>query len=56
MNQLHCRDAGFECDAVVSGDSVAEVMAQVSAHAETVHGVSVTPAMAEAIAQKVRHL
>ena len=46
MKQLKCRDAGFDCDAVVQGESVDEVMAQVGPHAEEVHGVDVTPEMA----------
>lgn len=43
MREMHCRDAGFDCDAVVRADSDDEVMAQVGAHAKEVHGVEVTP-------------
>lgn len=56
MKQLHCRDAGFDCDAVVQGESLDDVMAQAGPHAKEVHGVDVTPAMAEAIAGKVRNV
>lgn len=54
MKQLHCRDAGFDCDAVVEGRSVEEVMAQAGPHAKEVHGVEVTPEMAQAIAGQVK--
>lgn len=51
---LHCRDAGFDCDAVVVGETLEEVMAQVSPHAADVHGVEVTPAMATQLTSLVR--
>lgn len=54
MKQLECRDAGFDCDAVVEGETVEEVMAQVGPHAKEVHGVDVTPEMAASVATKVR--
>ena len=54
MKELHCNDAGFDCDAVVRGDSIDEVMAQVGPHVKEVHGLDVTPEMAEAVAGKVR--
>lgn len=54
MKQLACRDAGFDCDAVVQGDSDEEVMAQVRPHAQTAHGVEVTPEMERQLAGLVR--
>lgn len=54
MKQLQCRDAGFDCDAVVQGQSLNEVMAQAGPHVKEVHGVDVTPEMAETIAGRVR--
>ncbi len=54
MKQLQCRDAGFDCDAVVEGDTVDEVMAQAGPHVKEVHGTDVTPDMAASIATKVR--
>jgi len=54
MKQLRCRDAGFDCDAVVEGETTDEVLAQAGPHAKEVHGVDVTPEMAEAIAGRVR--
>ncbi len=46
MKELRCRDAGFDCDAVVHGETVDEVMAQAAPHAKEAHGVDVTPEMA----------
>jgi predicted small metal-binding protein len=54
MKELKCRDAGFDCDAVVHADSVDEVMAQVGPHAEEAHGVEVTPEMAGQLRTLVR--
>ena len=47
MKELKCGDAGFDCDAVVKGDSIEDVMAQVRPHAKEAHGVDVTPEMEE---------
>lgn len=44
---MKCRDAGFECDAVVEADTQEDVLQQVSTHARDVHGVEVDQAMAE---------
>ena len=49
MQELRCRDAGFDCDAVVRGEDVEEVVAQARPHARKAHGVEVTPEVAERI-------
>lgn len=54
MKQLACKDAGFDCDAVVQADSDEEVMAQVRPHAQTAHGVEVTPEMEQQLTGLVR--
>ena len=54
MKQLMCRDAGFDCDAVVTADTEEGVLAQAGPHAQQVHGVEVTPEMAQQIATKIR--
>ena len=54
MKELKCRDAGFDCDAVVHGASVDEVMAQAGPHAREAHGVDVTPEMAGQMESLVR--
>ncbi|HYH12375.1 MAG TPA: DUF1059 domain-containing protein [Thermomicrobiales bacterium] len=38
--ELHCRDVGPDCDAVVTAESEDEILAQVAEHAKTVHGMS----------------
>jgi predicted small metal-binding protein len=46
VKELKCRDAGFDCDAVVHGETEDDVMAQAGPHARDAHGVEVTPEMA----------
>jgi predicted small metal-binding protein len=53
MKTLHCSDIGFDCKAVVHANTVEEVLAQAAKHAQTVHGVTVTPEMAEQIKTKI---
>ena len=38
--ELHCRDVGPDCDAVVVSDNDDEIVAQVAEHARSVHGMS----------------
>lgn len=54
MKTLHCRDAGFDCEAVVKANTVEEVMTQAAQHAQAVHGVTVTPEMASGIKTLIR--
>lgn len=42
---LHCRDAGFDCDAVVEGATVEDILRQVRPHAEQAHQVTLDAAM-----------
>ena len=51
---LHCRDVGFDCDAVVRADSEEEILKQAAAHAESVHGVVVTPEIAAQVKAVIR--
>ncbi len=51
---LHCRDAGFDCDAVVRGDSVEEILAQVRPHAAQAHDVQVDEPTERHLATLVR--
>ena len=50
MRELHCKDAGFDCDAVVRGDSDEDVLAQVAPHAKDVHSLDVTPELRDQLA------
>ena len=37
--ELHCRDLGFDCDAVVTADSDEEIFVQVVEHGQSVHDI-----------------
>ncbi len=54
MKQLRCRDAGFDCEAVVEGRSVDEVLAQVGPHVQEVHRTEVTPDLVAAATAQIR--
>ena len=54
MKTLHCRDAGFNCEGVIRANSEEEVLDQAAKHAQDVHGVSVTPEMAEHLKTLIR--
>ena len=54
MKTLHCSDVGFDCKAVIKADTEEEILAQAAKHAQTVHGVTVTPEMAEQIKTKIK--
>jgi predicted small metal-binding protein len=49
MKVLHCSDAGFDCKAVVRGNTDDEILQQAAVHAKEAHGVDVTPEMAAQI-------
>ena len=46
---LYCREAGFDCNTVVTGDTSEEILHQVRSHATADHGVTVTPVLTEQI-------
>ena len=54
MKTLHCRDAGFNCEGVIRANSEEEVLSQAAKHAQEVHGVSVTPEMADQLKTLIR--
>ena len=54
MKVLECRDAGFDCDAVIRADSVEDVLAQAGPHAQDAHGVDVTPQMRDQLAGVIK--
>ncbi len=54
MKTLKCRDVGFDCPAEIHAATDEEVLAQAANHASTVHGVTVTPEMAEGIKPLIR--
>lgn len=52
--ELHCRDVGFDCDAVVTAESEGDVLAQVADHAKDVHGLTDEQRADPALLQQVR--
>lgn len=53
MKILRCRDAGFDCPAVMRGETEAEVLKQAAEHARTVHNLS---EISEQAVEKIRGL
>ena len=54
MKTLHCSDAGFECSAVVKAATDQEVLDIAAKHAQEVHGVTVTPQMADQLKSLIK--
>ena len=54
MKTLHCRDAGFDCEGIIRGNSEDEVLNQAAQHALEAHGVSVTSELAEKLKTLIR--
>lgn len=50
---VHCREVGFDCDGVVRAETEEEALAQVAAHAKTVHNLET---VTDEIARKVREV
>lgn len=47
MKKLLCRDAGFDCEGVITASTEDEVLKGAVVHALDVHNVHVTPEQAE---------
>lgn len=47
MKTLHCSDAGLDCKAVVPTDTEEDVLQQAAVHTKEVHGVALTPELAQ---------
>lgn len=56
MYELCCRNVGFDCPGIVTGETPDDVLRQAAEHASAVHGVSVTPEMAEKVAAMIREV
>jgi predicted small metal-binding protein len=54
MYELRCKDAGFDCAAVVTAPTKEDVLKQAAAHAREVHKTEVTPEMAKTISGLIR--
>ncbi len=53
MKTLHCKDAGFDCEAVMRGETEEEVMRQAAEHAQAAHGLN---EISREAAEKIRTL
>ncbi len=49
MKRLRCRDAGFDCDHEILAETDEELLEQAAEHVQSVHGLQVTPEMAEQV-------
>tara|TARA_R100000935_G_C2783376_1_gene142707 strand:- start:409 stop:579 length:171 start_codon:yes stop_codon:yes gene_type:complete len=50
MKTIYCRDAGFDCDAVIKAESDQEVLNLAAIHVKEVHGVTPNPEISEDLA------
>jgi predicted small metal-binding protein len=58
MKTLTCRDAGFDCNAVIKGDTEDEIMANAGEHAMKEHDINqgdMTPELKEKIRKLIRN-
>ncbi len=53
MRELHCADAGFDCDKTIQGESDDDVMSQAADHVREAHGMN---EIDEGTGQKLRSL
>ncbi|MBD2757599.1 DUF1059 domain-containing protein [Spirosoma validum] len=49
MKELRCKDVGFDCPGIVTGETEADVLQLAAQHAQEVHNVTITPEIAEQI-------
>lgn len=56
MFELRCRQVGFDCPGVVSGDTKEAVLQQAAAHAAQVHGVQASPALAAKVMAAIQQV
>ncbi|MFZ0514855.1 MAG: DUF1059 domain-containing protein [Candidatus Nitrosopolaris sp.] len=57
MKTINCREAGFDCDYVVKGETEDEVMKNAGEHVKNVHGMKeedMTPEMKQKIRGLIR--
>jgi predicted small metal-binding protein len=53
--ELHCRDLGFDCEAVIRADSEDEILAQAAEHARPVHNVDeISPELVASVRAAIR--
>ena len=54
MKVLECRDAGFDCNYVIRAEDDKEVLQQAAEHARNVHGIEVTPQLAQQVQSLIK--
>lgn len=54
MKTLHCRDAGFDCNEVIRGETEGEVLNQATTHAREVHGINSSPELSEELSYLIK--
>lgn len=54
MKQLRCAELGFDCDYQIEAESEAEILQQAAQHAQTVHGLTVTPEIAAQVTNLIK--
>jgi predicted small metal-binding protein len=57
MKSLTCREAGFDCDAVIKGDTEDEIMQKAGEHARTEHNMKpedMTPELQQKLSGLIR--
>ena len=50
MKTIYCRDAGFDCDAVIRAETTQKVVNAAKIHVKEVHGVTPSPEISEDLA------
>ena len=56
MKLVRCRDHGFDCDFEAQAKTEEEVLQASAQHAQTVHGLEVTPALVEQVKASIHDL
>ncbi len=56
MREWRCRDAGYDCDMVLRGETVDELMEALRPHARRVHLVTLTPSLQRQLSTLVREV
>jgi predicted small metal-binding protein len=54
MKRLHCRDAGFDCNHEIQAETDEEILQQAAKHVQSVHGLQVTPELAEKVKKVIQ--
>ena len=51
---FYCREAGFDCNTMVDGETVEEKLTKVGSHAADDHDITVTPVMADQVRTRIK--